>query len=72
MYAFDWLIDSDQGGSDIVIMVGRSRYLALFWEEYHTHHYKNYLLFPPSQIVSHSKNLRESNFLKFDQIYMIK
>jgi len=27
---------------------------------------------PPSQIVSHSKNLGESNFSKFNQIYIIK
>jgi len=27
---------------------------------------------PPSHIVSHSKNLEESNFSKFDQIYIIK
>jgi len=31
-----------------------------------------YVVLPPSQIVSHSKNLGESNFSKFDQIYMIK
>ena len=30
------------------------------------------IILPPSQIISHSKNLRESNFSKFDQIYMIK
>ena len=29
-------------------------------------------LLPPFQIISHSKNLGESNFSKFDQIYIIK
>ena len=27
---------------------------------------------PPFQIISHSKNLRESKFFKFDQIYITK
>jgi len=30
------------------------------------------VLLPPFQIVSHSKNFRESNFFKFDRIYIIK
>jgi len=29
-------------------------------------------LLPPSQIISHSKNLEESKFFKFDQIYIAK
>ena len=30
------------------------------------------LLLPPSQIISHSKNLEELKFFKFDQIYIAK
>ena len=30
------------------------------------------LVLHPSQIISHSKNLRESKFFKFDQIYIAK
>jgi hypothetical protein len=30
------------------------------------------VLLPPSQIIRHSKNLRESKDFKFDQIYMIR
>ena len=33
---------------------------------------RTYMLLPPFQIKSHSKNLGESNFLKFDQIYMTR
>jgi len=29
-------------------------------------------ILPPSQIISHSKNLGESKFFKFDQIYIAK
>jgi hypothetical protein len=29
-------------------------------------------ILPPFQIIRHSKNLGESNDLKFDQIYMIR
>jgi hypothetical protein len=31
-----------------------------------------WMVLPPSQIIRHSKNLRELNDLKFDQIYMIR
>jgi len=34
--------------------------------------YRSSLIFPPSQVIGHFKNLRESKHLKFDQIYMIK
>jgi len=36
-----------------------------------SHSMYNFLL-PPSQIVSHSKNLGESKHLKFDQVYIIR
>ena len=40
---------------------------------YSVPNYKSvHYILPPSQIVSHSKNLGESNFSKFDQIYIIK
>ena len=31
-----------------------------------------YIILPPFQIISHSKNFRESNFFKFNQIYMTR
>jgi len=31
-----------------------------------------YVLLPPFQIISHSRNVRESKFYKFDQIYTTK
>ena len=48
----------------------QSRYCIKVWIAVGGNGSSNVL--PPSQIISHSKNLGESKFFKFDEIYIAK